>query len=307
MKVEICTLFEGDFHHGVAAFANSLYFHGFRGTIWVGYRGKLPFWAKGEASEKCTRYSPASDLDLNFVPLETKLHFTHYKPQWMLSVFNELSPQCEALAYFDPDIVVKCRWSFFEDWISRGIALCEDVNHYMPADHPTKLSWAQFLDEYGYKVRRTSSQYFNGGFLGLRRTQLDSLETWARLIGLVESESGSLLGWRSLDRSHRFMSANQDTLNVLAMTTEHPLSTLGPEGMDFAPGGFTMSHAIGGSKPWQKHYIREALAGRPPTPADRSFWDHAAGPASALSRNTIARAKVSLAIAAAIGRFIRRS
>jgi hypothetical protein len=301
LKLEICTLFEGDFHHGVAALANSLYCQGYRGTIWVGYRGELPAWARGEASRKCTRYSPASDLTLVFVPLDTKLHFTHYKPQWMLSIFNELSPECQALAYFDPDIVVKCRWSFFEDWVSRGIALCEDVNHYMPADHPTKLSWAQFLNENGYQVHRTGSQYFNGGFLGLRRPQLDALETWARLIGLVESESGSLQGWRTLDRSHRFMSANQDTLNALAMTTVHP------EGMGFVPGGFTMCHAIGSLKPWHKHYIREALAGRPPTLADRGFWKYAAGPAGAVSRWRTAYTKASMAVAAALCRFIRRT
>ena len=123
MKVEACTLFEGDFHCGVAALANSLYFHGYRGTIWVGYRGDLPPWANLGAPEQGGRYTAASDLTLAFVPLTTPLHFTHYKPDWMLSVFRELSPGCEALAYFDPDIVVKCRWSFYEDWLSRGLAL----------------------------------------------------------------------------------------------------------------------------------------------------------------------------------------
>jgi hypothetical protein len=104
-----------------------------------------------------------------------------------------------------------------------------------------------------------------------------------------------------------FNRADQDALNVAIEATDRPVSIMGKEAMGFVHGGLVMPHALGSAKPWRRNYIREALAGRPPTPADRGFWEHAAGPVSALSRNTIARAKVSLAIAAAIGRFIRRS
>ena len=40
----------------------------------------------------------------------------------------------------------------------------------------------------------------------------------------MESESGSLKAWRSLDRTHRFWSTNEDALNVAAMITEHPVT-----------------------------------------------------------------------------------
>ena len=44
---------------------------------------------------------------------------------------------------------------------------------------------------------------------------------------------------------------------------------VGPEGMDFLPGGHLLSHAAGGGKPWRGGFLRAALRGRPPgTAAD---------------------------------------
>ena len=53
------------------------------------------------------------------------------------------------------------------------------------------------------------------------------------------------------------------------MTAPEPVSIMGSEGMDFRPGGWTMSHALGMEKPWQKKFIRAAFGGRPPSFANR--------------------------------------
>ena len=51
MNSVICTLYEGHYHFGVASLANSLYSNGFRGDIYIGLKGDLPFWAKMAKTE----------------------------------------------------------------------------------------------------------------------------------------------------------------------------------------------------------------------------------------------------------------
>jgi hypothetical protein len=107
--------------------------------------------------------------------------------------------------------------------------------------------------------------------------------------------------------AYPFSKTDQDALNIAVMTASQPVSIMGAEGMDFRPGGWTMSHALGPEKPWRKNMVRAAFAGRAPTPADRAFWNHAAAPLPVFPAATAAWRRSALAVAALVGRFYRRN
>ena len=58
---------------------------------------------------------------------------------------------------------------------------------------------------------------------------------------------------------------------------------MGQDGMDFqfGGGGYVMSHAAGGVKPWKKNYVLSALNGIKPSIADKAFWQNASSPINA--------------------------
>ena len=68
-----------------------------------------------------------------------------------------------------------------------------------------------------------------------------------------------------------------------------------------------MSHALGMEKPWRQKFIRAAFGGRPPSFADREFWQYADGAVPVHSAGTVRWRRFTLAIGNAIGRFYRRS
>src|SRR5437016_5075011 len=145
MTSAICTLFEGNYHFGLGALTNSLYKEGFRGVIYSGYRGPLPPWiTEGKTHDGFTDFKAAEGLVMRFIPLTTSAHLTNYKPDFMLEVWNNHCPVSQSLFYFDPDITVKCRWTFFEEWVHAGVALAADVNPIMPRNHPVRYSWKRF-------------------------------------------------------------------------------------------------------------------------------------------------------------------
>jgi lipopolysaccharide biosynthesis glycosyltransferase len=289
----VCTLFEGDYHYGLGALANSLFRHGFKGVIWAGYRGSLPPWAaRISAHERFEEFKVGDRQSIRFVRLDTSFHLTNYKPHFI---------------YFDPDIVIKCRWSFFEEWVNFGIALVEEiVLSAMPANHPLRLRWKVFGESLGLKQMRELNQYFNAGFIGIKREWKDSITLWRSMLEAVfERESKNPELFMTGERSEPFV-FDQDVLNMALMFTAHPLSTIGPEGMDFVHGGFTMSHAAGGVKPWRKHFLRQAFRGIPPSAADKSFWRHVDGPITIFSKSKILRSRLALKLGAALGRVVAR-
>ena len=308
MNSAVCTLFEGDYHYGVGALANSLYAQGYRGTIYAGYRGELPPWAAGaKTSNGFAECWPAEGLVLRFIPLTTKIHLTNFKPDFVLSLWRQHCPQAQSLFYFDPDITVMCPWSFFEEWVKGGVAVCADVNPSMPANHPIRHAWKQFYAPRGITFRREQDIYFNGGFLGLRAEQMEFLHCWQRLQEMMAPEVGGLENVNVRDRSYLFHKTDQDALSVAAMASESPVSPMGQDGMDFqyGGGGYVMSHALGWQKPWDKQFLRSLLwRGCSPSRADRMFFRCVESPIRLYPSAALSYKRVLLLTASFLGRFM---
>lgn len=310
MSSAVCTLFEGNYHYGVGALANSLYGQGYRGTIYAGFRGKLPPWIAGaKTSNGYTEFSPVNGLVMRFIPLTTKIHLTNFKPDFMLSLWREHCPQAQSFFYFDPDITILCPWSFFEEWVRAGVTLCADVNPSMPKNHPIRHAWKQFYQPHGLAFRRELDLYFNGGFFGLKREQIEFLHCWQRLQELMTPEINGLQNVNVRDRTFLFHKTDQDAMNVAAMASESPISPMGQDGMDFQQGGggYVMSHALGWQKPWNKPFIRTLFVrGHSPSRADRIFFRSVNSPIRLYPQATLTRKRLLLWTASVLGRFISR-
>lgn len=300
MTHAVCTLFEGHYHLGVGALINSLHASGFAGAIICGHRGAEPAWAAAARQL-------GGGLEIRFVPVTTDIHFTHYKPEFMRRCWTEFCPEATQLYYFDPDIVVKAPWSVLARWATDGVALCEDVNAYLPARHPYRLAWGDFLSSYGIAVARPLDRYYNGGFVGLPRTHASVLDLWSKIIGCAEQELGSLSKIKFDHPNALFHTPDQDALNMALMSSDVPINGSGPEGMDFATGGHLLSHAIGGRKPWRGGFLRDALRGQPPGSAQKSFFRFAESPLRLFPSAQLARLRFSLRSGALLGRMYRRA
>lgn len=296
----VCTLFEGHYHLGAGALINSLHSAGFTGRVLCGYRGDLPVWAE-EA-----RQLPGG-IEVSFIEVKTDVHLTYYKPEFMLHCWDFHCPAASQLHYFDPDIVVKAPWTVFNRWAERGVALCEDVNAHLPARHPYRLQWVDFLERHGLKPVRSLDLYYNAGYVGVPQSLVGVVYTWAQIIEEARRSFGSLDTLKR-DRPHAlFHSADQDALNMALMTSHAPINGAGPESMDFQPGGHLLSHAIGGAKPWRGGFLRAALRGHPPGTAQKSFFRFAEQPLRLLPAGELARLRLSLHMAAMVGRIYRRA
>jgi hypothetical protein len=300
MKSAIITLFEGHYHLGAAALINSLHAAGFSGTFICGHRGPRPAWA---ANTDAIR----DRIEVRWVEVAATVHLTYHKPAFLRECWQQQCADAEQLYYFDPDIVLKAPWPVIERWAQDGIALVEDVNANFPARHPYQLAWRDFFARHDLKTVRALDRYYNAGFIGLPRAHASLLDLWARVIEHAHVEIGNLGALKNSGPHALFHSADQDALNMALLLGDFPINAAGPEGMDFLPGGHLLSHAAGGAKPWRGGFLRDALRGRPPGPAQKNFYAYADGPLPVFSKGLLARRRASLKLAALIGRFYRRS
>ena len=302
----VVTLFEKDHHLGVGSLINSLTANDYRGIVYVGCRGGLPTWCSGlDRISECV-FQVTTDVTISFVRIESSNHLAVLKPKFLLDILA-LDESLGSVFYFDPDIVIKCRWSFFEEWVGYGVALCQEIaNGYMPNNHPIRCHWRAWGCQRGMACSREINQYFNSGFVGVQRQLSSFLDVWNRI--LVETGRAGFGPEQIVrDRSMPFSTWDQDAMNIAVMESDIPLSTLGPEGMDFIDSGFTMSHAVGSNKPWKKKFTSSALKGEPPSKADKGWLANCLGPIQVLSPVQVKIKRLDLRIGAAIGRFIRRT
>jgi len=323
MTQVVCTLFEGDYHFGVAALANSLYRNGYRGAIYAGYRGAMPPWCPMSETASILQWTGAytltvaDGLKIHLLPLTTNYHLTNYKPDFMLSLLSGPAQHAEAIFYFDPDIVVASNWIFFEKWINCGVALCEDVNSPMPKNHPHRVGWRGYFIPLGMLLSFKESTYANGGFVGLRSQDTAFLTIWkeiqegmsAAIGGLNRSSlKGPGLPDEITNYHSPFSKTDQDALNAAVEAYSGDVSFVGKEGMAFKNGNAIMPHAVGTAKPWDINLLARALNGHGPRVVDRAYWKVALdGPIVFHARSLAKRKVIAISIAAFIGRFYRRN
>ncbi|MCW2118492.1 hypothetical protein [Flavobacterium sp. 7A] len=320
MKAAICTLFEGHYHFGVATLSNSLYKNGFRGTIYVGYRGALPEWAlKGKKVilgkwDKAIVLCPIDGIEMVFVPLTTTYSLTNYKPDFMLELWEGVAQDEEALFYFDPDIVVDESWACFEEWVKCGVAVCEDVNSPLQEFHPRRVGWREYFAKYDLDLSFKNQIYVNGGFIGLLKKDISFLIIWRQIqenmaddIGGLEKSifsDATIVGTITERKGFQiFDKSDQDALNAAIETYKGVISFIGKEGMGFGAGNIAMYHALGSPKPWKANHFLRAVHAKPPRKEDVAYWMHTEAPILAHSRFESRRKILSIKLAKLIGRF----
>lgn len=323
MKLVACTLFENHYHYGVAALANSLYRHGYRGNIFAGYKGNLPQWASSARENNDLEWRGAKiltveeDLKIHFLPVVVEYHLTNFKPDFMLNLLCGPAKKAESLVYFDPDIVLISPWTFFEDWLSScDVCLFEDVNSPLGRNHPKRIAWRNYFAIHDVSLKFKDPSYANGGFIAVRAEKKDFLETWKRLQNLMAPvigglERSSVSGVPIIKEANTpyapFGKSDQDALNAAVEAWNGKFSFLGKEGMAFAPGEAIIPHALGNPKPWRTKFIFQALKGYPPTVAHKAYWQYTKGSISVHSTKTRSLNVFDQRVASLIGRFYRRS
>jgi len=178
----------------------------------------------------------------------------------------------------------------------------------MPPTHPVRREWEQVIKSCNMRVTKNLNSYINAGFFGVSKRNIEFLQVWSLIMRKAVSDFGfSNEHFEFSNRTELFFAGDQDGLNIAAMCCESPLSEVGPEGMDFIYGGFTMSHAIGSPKPWKKNYLSSAIKGNAPSMADKEFWLNMKFPIRCFNDNKIKLKHFFIGIAALIGRFYKRS
>ena len=318
MSTTVCTLFEKQYHLGVAVLVNSLVRAGYNGTVYAGFRGPLPPWAQGRANQQdATTWEMrvTDEVRILFLQLDTDAHLTNFKPDFMLQTLA--LTDADAVLYCDPDVVINTTWRYIEEWQTCGVALCDDVNSPMAENHPRRIGWRRFFQTSGHDLHYRGDRYANAGAVGVSRAHAHLLEVWMQLLAAACASLGGadvvgIAGGRTIKGSYGFADCfrqpDQDCLNAaLEACPQIPVSFLGRQAMGFDAGTPFLPHATGSLKPWSRSYLREALNGRAPARVDKHFWKFASGPLQPFTKQQLISTRRRVLIAAGLGRLIRRT
>ena len=225
-------------------------------------------------------------MEVVFIRLETDYHFTNYKPDFMLELWDGPAQPVEAMIYLDPDIVVTMNWSMFEHWLEHGVALCEDINSPVHEFHPKRDAWRKYYLKYGRELKFKSAYYVNGGFVGVKKDYRSFVENWrdlqsemAEAIGGLSRSSltGQKLAKEVAGIFAPFSKTDQDALNATVEYSSHQASILGKEAMSFITGKSILPHALGTPKPWMNRPLVKWINGYSPRLIDKMYWKYANG------------------------------
>lgn len=310
----VVTLAEGSYFQGACVLFNSLVANGFSGIFVAGCRSLDSVPISERSAIEAFRSTSVANCSARWewFCVETTWHFTNYKPRFMQQIL-EAYPECSSIVYLDPDIIACAPWHWIDSATQYGPVVAGDVNWCLPSGHPARQIWTIMMEKLGISCQQRLDLYFNGGLLGIQRRDSAFLTLWLQLIeeyGSITNPldaKGDIGAWRHGGRWDAMHAPDQDALNMAAMAWPQRLSTFGPDLMGFSGGWIGLPHALGSAKPWRRHYLREALAGRPPTHADKIYWMQPNWPIVIYPRLKTRIKQIDLSIASFIGRFYRRA
>jgi hypothetical protein len=305
----ICTLYDGDYHYGLGALANSLIKGGYQGTLWAGHRGPLPFWTSQlrRLDAPGDEFLVGGKIRLVFHQVNPDVHLALYKPQYMKRLLENEARDASYIWFFDSDMYLRSGWGFFQNWQRRGIAAVQDINYRtLPELDPLRQQWMDVGAEMGFGKPRPLNIYFNSGLSGVPASSASYLDMWQSLIVKAGEMGMDLKRISSQSRDLPFHIPDQDGMNVAFMFTPHPVSPAGPEVMGFYPGRTHLYHNVG-TKPWRGSILMRALKGTPPGLPSKFYFTVVESPIRLYTPFQLRLKRLAVGISAFIGRFYRRN
>ena len=289
----VCTNYDGHYEYGAGALINSLVSVGFEGKIIILYGDKLPFWERQLVKKNESYYiKDNQDIEILLRKIEADIHLAYYKPYMIYNLMEEF-PESN-LFYFDPDVTVIGDWTFYENWVNCGVALCLDQCYpIMPFHHPFKIDYQNLFGSLGYELVNPNEYYINSGFIGVTPEYKPLIKCWMDFTQHLKDEGHYLYGLMvpSIQTYHASKRLNticgdQDIINAALLYTKLPLSIMGQEAMGFTGAGYTMLHNTRNPKTWKRNFIREfVVSGLRFTPNDKSYLSNSITPLDLYSGN----------------------